>query len=78
MIQIRQNIFETNSSSPHSLVIMTDTIIKENGKDLYFTHDEMLESLHTVSRGIYKPWNDNWYFGRAPFRVLDTFFMIEL
>ena len=73
MIQIRRNTFETNSSSSHSLVIMTDNIIKENGEDLYFTHDEMLESLHTVSRGIYKPCNDNWYFGRAPFRVLDTF-----
>ena len=73
MIQIRRNTFETNSSSSHSLVIMTDNIIKENGEDLYFTHDEMLESLHRVSRGTYKPWNDNWYFGRAPFRVLDTF-----
>ena len=64
MIQIRRNTFETNSSSSHSLVIMTDNIIKEKGEDLYFTHDEMLESLHRVSRGIYKPWNDNWYFGR--------------
>ena len=73
MIQIRRNIFEINSSSSHSLVIMTDSIIKENGEDLYFTHDEMLESLHRVSRGIYKPWNDNWYFGRSPFRVLDDF-----
>ena len=73
MIQIRRNTFETNSSSSHSLVIMTDNIIKENGEDLYFTHDEMLESLHRVSRGIYKPWNDNWYFGRSPFRPLDTF-----
>lgn len=74
MIQIRQNTFETNSSSSHSLVIRTDNIIKESGEDLYFTHDEMLESLHRVSpRGIYKPWNDDWYFGRAPFRVLDTF-----
>lgn len=33
----------------------------------------MLESLHRVSRGVYKPWNNNWYFGRSPFRVLDTF-----
>lgn len=73
MIQIRRNAFETNSSSTHSLVIMTDKIIKEKGEDLYFTHDEMLESLHRILRGIYKPWNDNWYFGRSPFRVLDTF-----
>lgn len=73
MIQIRRNVFETNSSSSHSLVIMTDNIIKEKGEDLYFTHNEMLESLHKVSRGVYKPGNDDWYFGRAPFRVLDTF-----
>lgn len=73
MIQIRQNIFETNSSSSHSLVIMTDNIIKEKGEDLYLTHDEMLEGLYRVSRGIYKPWNDNWYFGRSPFRPLNTF-----
>lgn len=74
MIQIRQNVFETNSSSSHSLVIRTDDIIKEAGEDLYLTHDEMLEDLHRVSpRGIYKPWNDNWYFGRSPFRPLSTF-----
>lgn len=73
MIQIRRNTFETNSSSSHSLVIMTDNIIKENGEDLYFTHDEMLKSLHGVSRGVYKSWNKDWYFGRSPFRVLDTF-----
>lgn len=73
MIQIRQNVFETNSSSSHSLVIRTDNIIKEGGEDLHFTHDEMLESLHRISRGIYKPWNDNWYFGRSPFRPLNTF-----
>ena len=30
MIQIRRNTFETNSSSSHSLVIMTDNIIKES------------------------------------------------
>ena len=34
MIQIRRNTFETNSSSSHSLVIMTDNIIKEKGEDL--------------------------------------------
>ena len=73
MIQIRQNVFETNSSSSHSLVIRTDNVIKENGEDLHFTHDEMLESLHRVFRGAYKPWNDDWYFGRSPFRSLDTF-----
>lgn len=73
MIQIRRNTFETNSSSSHSLVIMTDKIIKETGEDLYLTHDEMLESLHRVSRGVYKPWNNNWYFGRSPFRPLNTF-----
>ncbi len=73
MIQIRQNVFETNSSSSHSLVIRTDDIIKDSGEDLHLTHDEMLKSLHKVSRGVYKSWNDDWYFGRHPFRPLTTF-----
>lgn len=73
MKQIRRNVFETNSSSSHSLVILTDNIIKEAGEDAYFTHAEMLASLHGLSKGVYKSPEKNWYFGRSPFRALNTF-----
>ena len=74
MQTIRYNTFETNSSSSHSLVIRTDNLVRENEGDLHLTHKEMLESLHKISsRGVYKPWNDDWYFGRAPFRPLSDF-----
>ncbi len=73
MISIRRNVFETNSSSSHSLVILTDDIIKETEDDLYFTHEEMLESLHGLKNGTYRSYERNWYFGRCPFRALDTF-----
>lgn len=73
MISIRRNVFETNSSSTHSLVILTDNIVKESSDDLYFTHDEMLNSLNGLKNGTYKSYERNWYFGRAPFRALDTF-----
>lgn len=74
MISIRRNVFETNSSSSHSLVILTDDIIKETDTDLYFTHEEMLNSLHGLRKdGTYKSFDRDWYFGRCPFRALDTF-----
>lgn len=73
MISIRRNVFETNSSSTHSLVILTNDAVKEISDDTYFTHDEMLNSLNWLKNGIYKSYERDWYFGREPFRVLDTF-----
>lgn len=74
MISVRRNVFETNSSSSHSLVILTDDIIKETDTDQYFTHEEMLNSLHGLRKdGTYKSFVHDWYFGRCPFRALDTF-----
>ena len=74
MISVRRNVFETNSSSSHSLVILTDDIIKETDTDQYFTHEEMLNSLHGLQKnGTYKSFVRDWYFGRCPFRALDTF-----
>ena len=73
MISIRRNVFETNSSSSHSLVILTDNIIKETEDDMYFTHADMLQSLHGLKNGTYRSYERNWYFGRCPFRALDTF-----
>lgn len=73
MQQIRRNVFETNSSSSHSLVILTDNIAKETENDIYFTHAEMLASLHGLVKGVYKSSERSWYFGRSPFRALNTF-----
>ena len=73
MKQIRRNVFETNSSSSHSLAIRSNKLMEELSESIYFTHDEMLDSLFCVKNGEYKSWNDDWYFGRHPFRALDTF-----
>ena len=73
MKQIRRNVFETNSSSSHSLVIRSNKLMEELAESIYFTHDEMLDSLSRVKNGEYKSWDKDWYFGRCPFRALDTF-----
>lgn len=73
MKQVRRNVFETNSSSSHSLAIRSDKLMKELDESIYFTHDEMLDSLSRVKNGKYKSWDKDWYFGRCPFRALDTF-----
>lgn len=68
MRQIRYNVFETNSSSTHSLVLL------KKEKPEYYTHDEMYEELkwRIKEDGAYKPW-DELYFGRSPFQILRTF-----
>ena len=73
MKQVRSNIFETNSSSSHSLVIRSNKLMEELEESIYFTHEEMLDSLSRIKNGEYKSWDKDWYFGRAPFRALDTF-----
>lgn len=73
MKQIRLNVFETNSSSSHSLVIRSSKLMTELDESIYFTHDEMLESLYQIKNGEYRSWSKDWYFGRSPFRALDTF-----
>lgn len=66
MRQIRKNVFETNSSSTHSLVLFKH-------REERYTHDEMYKELeYHIRDGIYKPW-DELYFGRYPFRVLTSF-----
>lgn len=65
MKQIREGIFETNSSSTHSMVI-------RKGTGTYYTHEEMLYEMYDIHDGVYQPWS-SLYFGRAPFRVLTTF-----
>ena len=66
MRQIRANVFETNSSSTHSLVLFKH-------REERYTHDEMYNELkYDIKDGIYKPWEE-MYFGRYPFRVLTSF-----
>lgn len=71
--QIRRGVFETNSSSMHSLTIMK--------KDEKYTTEEILNHFYlhsdTVDGKTTYVW-DIWYendliFGRSPFRALGTF-----
>lgn len=65
MRQIRNGVFETNSSSMHSLVI------KKNGG--YYTNEEMVGDLW-LHNGVWEIWNDDRItFGRSPFGCLNTF-----
>lgn len=61
--QIRKNVFETNSSSSHSIVITK--------KDEYYTPEEM--ALEDWCKGRKRFWADSLYFGRSPFQCLHTF-----
>ena len=70
--QIRRNVFETNSSSMHSLVIM-----KQEEK---YTPEEISKGVYLhkdIDTGesccVWEPWDHEMDFGRAPFRVLGTF-----
>lgn len=64
--QIRSSVFETNSSSMHSLVIK-----KENK---YYSDDELRSNLWIRDDGRWDIWNDNSItFGRSPFMCLNTF-----
>ena len=70
MIKIRQNVFETNSSSSHSLVICKKNhgkflSLEDVKRSIWFDYDE--------DTGIYTPDRENGYFGRYPFRVLSSF-----
>ena len=63
--QVRRNVFETNSSSMHSLVIKKS--------DDHYTTDEIMDGIYLHKDGTYKPWNHEMYFGRSPFDCLETF-----
>lgn len=66
MKNIRSKVFETNSSSSHSLVITT--------QDSYYTQEEMLEGVYINDTGILNMWASSLEFYRSPFDVLCTFF----
>lgn len=71
--QVRTNVFETNSSSMHSLVI-TKT-------DSKYTSEEIMNGIclsddksTNEEDCIWKIWDeDKLYFGRSPFKVLSSF-----
>lgn len=72
MIQIRQNTFETNSSSSHSLVITNNNLP-------WLTAEEAKNSLnwkYEEETGVFDlEWVDDteYTFNRYPFKVLETF-----
>lgn len=64
-VQIRGGVFETNSSSMHSLVVST-----KGGK---YTEDEIYEGMWIDANGKWNIWSQDIQFGRAPFRLLYSF-----
>lgn len=65
MIQIRDNTFETNSSSSHSLII-TDF----DGK---YTSEEMMKGIYLWDGNKDRMYESNLEFYRSPFSLLATF-----
>lgn len=65
MIQIRDNTFETNSSSSHSLII-TDF----DGK---YTSEEMMKGIYLWGGNKDRMYESNLEFYRSPFSLLATF-----
>lgn len=65
MKTIRNNVFETNSSSFHSLVITT--------LDEHYTEDEIRNDVYIPENGVVQIWTSNLEFYRSPFDILCTF-----
>lgn len=65
MVQIRDNTFETNSSSSHSLII-TDF----DGK---YTSEEMMKGIYLWDGNKDRMYESNLEFYRSPFSLLATF-----
>lgn len=70
--QIRMNVFETNSSSQHSLCVMK--------KDEHYTSEEILKDFYlwddrnTGEKDCeWHIWDHDMNFGRSPFRALGNF-----
>lgn len=66
--KIRANVFETNSSSQHSLCIMK--------KDEHYTQEEILKDFplfHNEINYEWHIWDSDLEFGRSPFRALGSF-----
>ena len=65
MKQIRRNVFETNSSSSHSLVITTD--------NEHYTREEIHKNFYITKEGKVRLWESSLEFYRSPFDMLVTF-----
>ena len=63
--QIRRGVFESNSSSQHSLVVMK--------KNDHYTPEEIKEEFYLGEHGVWDVWDNSLDFGRSPFRTLGTF-----
>lgn len=63
MINIRNSIFETNSSSMHSIIISKNAV---SDNEDYFIHKWTKYPTLELDE-------DELYFGRSPFAILDTF-----
>lgn len=70
--QIRRNVFETNSSSMHSLTVMK--------RDDRYTPEEILDGIYLCrdkdsgeESCVWELWDHDLEFGRSPFRALGTF-----
>ena len=63
---IRQGVWETNSSSMHSIAVMKG--------DEEYTREEILDEVYIDKNGVLDFWDDERLnFGRYPFRILTTF-----
>lgn len=63
--KIRRGLFETNSSSMHSIVVVKPENIKEKDYFKHYARDGKIYLGYRVS--------DELDFGRSPFRILNTF-----
>ena len=70
-IQTRQSVFETNSSSMHSLIVMDKDRVEGR------PYESTLRLTPTEAQKIYRHANidadDDCYFGRHPFKILSDF-----
>lgn len=63
MKQVRLGVFETNSSSSHSISIMKKGSVPDA---------QSLENQFWTYNGVLEEWGDDIEFGRTPFQVLTT------
>lgn len=69
MIQVRNNVFETNSSSSHAFVICPSSMSKD---DMHYDIDDLFDRVRWSGEGskygVYRAKTEE--FGRYPFRIL--------
>ena len=63
--QVRRDVFETNSSSMHSLCIMK--------RDDAYLPSEILDDIYIKKEGVWRLSGEDLYFERTPFLIIGTF-----